>query len=55
MADDDKKELDLEEMEEITGGGDGNTYENSNNGGKQMMTQGEKNKIENSGTINFGN
>ena len=50
---DDKKELKVEEMEEVAGGGDNNQYKNSNNGGKQMSTQGESNKIENSGTINF--
>jgi hypothetical protein len=51
---DDKKELDLEEMESVTGGGNNNTYTNSNKGGKQMTNQGENDNIENSGTINFG-
>lgn len=51
----DKKEIDLEEMESIAGGGDGNTYSNSNDGGKQFQQQGENNTIKNNGgTINFG-
>ena len=51
---DDKKELNLEEMEEVAGGGDNNSYKNSSDGGKQIANQGEDNKIENSGTIDFG-
>lgn len=50
---DDKKELNLEEMEKVSGGGKENNYKNSNKGGKQLSNQGENNKIENSGKINF--
>ena len=53
---DDKKELNLEEMEEVAGGGDNNKYENSNSGGKQIQQQGEGNNVKNDGgSINFGN
>lgn len=51
---DDKKELNLDEMESVSGGGNNNKYTNSNDGGKQMNNQGEKNSVKNSGTINFG-
>lgn len=52
---DDKKEIKVEEMEKVSGGGNNNQYDNDNGGGKQMSNQGENNKIDNSGTIDFGN
>ena len=49
----DKKEMNLDEMDEISGGGNKNQYENSNDGGKQMINQGEGNQNDNSGTMTW--
>lgn len=51
----DKKELNFEELDEISGGGKKNKYKNSNDGGGQISQQGEGNKFKNSGNMNTGN
>lgn len=51
-----KQELNLEELDEVAGGGKHNKYKNSNNGGGQISQQGEGNQINNqNGKMNTGN